>query len=59
MCKLHTNFSHHSILGWWEISFAVLAYIRVFDNGEKPCTFFVVSEKMQKEYIDISQENSS
>jgi hypothetical protein len=46
MCKLHTNFSHHSILGWWEISFAVLAYIRVFDNGEKPCTFFVVSEKM-------------
>jgi hypothetical protein len=26
--------------------FAISAYIRVFDNGEKPCTFFVVSEKM-------------
>jgi hypothetical protein len=46
MCKLHTKFLpslYFRVVGDF---FAISAYIRVFDNGEKPCTFFVVSEKM-------------
>ena len=35
--RIIQNFSHHSIAGWWEIYFAVLAYIRVFDNEEEKC----------------------